>query len=161
LIHRLINHVINARGYLALVDSPEVLQQIPHYHGSVYKFCGKFPQDFQKELEHIIIQYDSIIVYSVLQHVHLDGNLMKFIRAAEKLLAPGGQMLLGDIPNRSMYERHYHKDDAKRRLSDGYILHIIEGLRYRGFDAFILPQPKTLPYHDRREDILVVKPECL
>jgi hypothetical protein len=43
-------------------------------------------------------------------------------------------------------------------IDDGVILGIIDRMRRRGFDAYVVPQSEALPLANRREDILIVRP---
>jgi len=42
-------------------------------------------------------------------------------------------------------------------LDDHFALDVLKDMRSRGYDAFILPQPKELPFSFSREDILIWK----
>lgn len=42
-------------------------------------------------------------------------------------------------------------------LDDGFVLGLLKDLRARGYDAYILPQPRELPFSYSREDILIWK----
>lgn len=42
-------------------------------------------------------------------------------------------------------------------LDDAFVLGLLKDLRARGYDAYILPQPKELPFSYSREDILIWK----
>ncbi|HEY8158144.1 MAG TPA: class I SAM-dependent methyltransferase [Methylobacter sp.] len=42
-------------------------------------------------------------------------------------------------------------------LDDGFVLSLLKDLRRRGYDAYILPQPRELPFSYSREDILIWK----
>jgi hypothetical protein len=110
----------------------------------------------------------------------VEGNLWGFVDALAGLLAPGGQLLIGDIPNASMRRRFlssaagrtYHQahfgdaappEIAFNRLEpgaidDAVVLGCIARLRAAGFDAFVVPQSPELPMANRREDILIHRP---
>jgi hypothetical protein len=49
-------------------------------------------------------------------------------------------------------------DSATDRVDDGVVLGIVDRMRRRGFDAYIVPQSELLPLANRREDILIVRP---
>ena len=89
-------------------------------------------------------------------------------------------MLVGDVPNASKLRRflasaagaRYHKEYLRTEeppsvgtfdphtdgIDDGVILGIVDRMRRRGFDAYIVPQSESLPLANRREDILIVRP---
>ncbi len=47
--------------------------------------------------------------------------------------------------------------DPGSYLNDDFTLGLVKDMRMRGYEAFILPQPRTLPYSYSREDILIWK----
>ena len=49
-------------------------------------------------------------------------------------------------------------DPPAGRIDDGVILGIVDRMRRRGFDAYVVPQSESLPLANRREDILIVRP---
>jgi hypothetical protein len=49
-------------------------------------------------------------------------------------------------------------DPPTDRIDDGVILGIVDRMRRRGFDAYVVPQSESLPLANRREDILIVRP---
>jgi 2-polyprenyl-3-methyl-5-hydroxy-6-metoxy-1,4-benzoquinol methylase len=163
---------------LVLVDSAEMLDQLaawPH----VTKVTGQFPACIDAVLA-ASQTYDAILVYSVIQYVFTEGNIWNFVDALAGLLAPNGQLLIGDIPNASMRRRFlssaagraYHEthfgsaappEMTFNRLDpgsidDAVVLGCIARLRAAGFDAFLMPQQPDLPMANRREDILVHRP---
>ena len=121
-----------------------------------------------------------VLAYSVLSVVFADSNPFHFLDRAAALLRNGGHLLVGDIPNASKLRRFlaseagvsYHKqymrteepppisafDAPSDRIDDGVILGIVDRMRRRGFDAYIVPQSESLPLANRREDILIVRP---
>jgi hypothetical protein len=110
----------------------------------------------------------------------VESNLWKFIDKSMDLLAHGGEMLIGDVPNVSMRKRffsapagiQFHKDftgededpDVKfnvpehGRIDDSIVLSILLRARLAGCDAYVLPQNKDLPMANRREDLLIIRP---
>src|SRR5262249_59948941 len=70
------------------------------------KYAARFP-----DCEALFAQYDgrinAIICYSVLHYVFEEGNVFDFLDRSLQLLAPGGAMLLGDIPNASKRKRFF------------------------------------------------------
>lgn len=163
---------------LYLSDSKEMLDLLPN-DDFINKIYGSFPNNSQK-LKTLERQIDVIIVYSVLQYVFVEGNFFSFLDKSLELLSPGGQILLGDIPNISKRKRFFHsnsgrnfhrafigKDEEleisynnieKEQIDDSVIMSIFLRARQQGFDAYIMPQHKTLPMENRREDILIIRP---
>ena len=161
---------------LTLVDCREMLDQLPNL-SYVTRYAAQFPK-----CPELLKQYQKrvnvILAYSVIHHVYIDSNPFEFVDAALDLLAEGGQLLIGDIPNVSKRARffnspagmEYHRRHMPAgsllvsqpveagRLDDSVILAIVARCRARGFDAYILPQSPDLPMANRREDILVVRP---
>jgi cyclopropane fatty-acyl-phospholipid synthase-like methyltransferase len=174
----LIQHC-QAQGHdIVLVDSPEMLSLLPDLPNAV-KIAGRFP-DCIAQVEAVHTRYDAILIYSVIQYVFSEGNLWPFLDRAAALLANGGQMLIGDIPNASRRRRFlaspagqaYHRrhfgsapiPEAEldrleaKSINDSVVLAIVTRMRAAGHDAYIVPQAPELPMANRREDILICKP---
>ncbi|MBV9860257.1 MAG: SAM-dependent methyltransferase [Alphaproteobacteria bacterium] len=178
----LARHVIAecvGRGHeLTLIDSPEMLDLLPDT-AHVTKLTGPFPACLSSQAWHNR-EFDAILVYSVVQYVFSEGNLFSFIDAAAALLAEGGQLLVGDIPNATMRKRflaspagrEYHRrhyaslpepevtfnSPDPGHVDDGIILGILARMRLAGFHAYVMPQADQLPMATRREDILIRRP---
>jgi SAM-dependent methyltransferase len=161
---------------LVLVDSPEMLAQLAD-EPFIHKVPGRFPGE--ASLDEYVDELDVILVYSVLHYVFAEGALWTFLRRSLKLLASGGSMLLGDIPNESKRTRFFtsdaglafHRDfmgddslpDVARegdvsRIDDSVVLDVLRRARESGFDAYVVAQRDDLPMANRREDILIVRP---
>jgi hypothetical protein len=165
------------RVYLA--DSAEMLGLLPD-PAAVTKLPGRFPDDHREFLAVHRGSMDAVLTYSVLQYVFAEANLFDFLDGAVSLLAHGGQLLVGDIPNASMRNRFFaapagidhHRDFTGSsvppaveagvltpgRIDDGVLLGLVARYRAAGFHAFLLPQAAELPMANRREDLLVVRP---
>ncbi len=162
---------------LFLVDSPEMLIQVSAR--DAHRVCGRFPEECADFLRDNQGQMDAVICYSVLQHVLLDGDVQGFVDKVLSLLKEGGRALFGDIPNYSMRNRFFgstagrisHEAYAKdgtpppiaetipaHRLSDEAVIALTVKVRQNGFHAFIVPQGADLPFANRREDLLIVRP---
>jgi hypothetical protein len=163
---------------LTLVDSEEMLTNLPDYPFCT-KIAGIFPNCPQlfSESEGA---FDAILCYSVLHYIFIDTAFFRFVDASLSLLAPGGQMLIGDIPNVSKrnrffasaagirFHQEFMKTDAMPTvdfnairydlIDDSVVFSILQRARAAGFDAYILPQTLSLPMANRREDILIVRP---
>ena len=83
---------------LIIVDSSEMLSHLPDVPG-VSKVHGRFPQECSSLLRQYAGRIDAVLVYSVIQYVHVEASLFSFLDHLLMLLAPGGEILIGDIPN--------------------------------------------------------------
>ena len=123
---------------------------------------------------------DAILCYSVLHYVLIDVAFFRFLDASLSLLAPGGQMLIGDIPNISKRKRFFASETGIRfhqkfmettespsavfnqiehdQIDDAVVFALLQRARSSGFDAYVLPQNPSLPMANRREDILITRP---
>ena len=164
---------------LMLVDSAEMLALLPD-GAHIRKLPGAFPSALANEFDTLAGRVDVIVAYSVIQYVFTEGNLWGFIDRCMMLLADGGELLLGDIPNTTMRKRFFssaageasHRDFTGRdekpsvafntleagQMDDSTVLAILMRARAQGFHAWVLPQAPALPMGNRREDILIRKP---
>ena len=163
---------------VTFVDSAEMLAQIPD-HPHLTKLPGAFPHEVQLP-DAAEGTFDAILSYSVLHYVFAEGNVWAFLDRAIQLLAHGGSLLIGDVPNASKRKRffsspagiEFHKrfmetDEPpavsfKRpepgKIDDAVIAGLLSRARASGYDAYVLPLRSDLPLANRREDILVVRP---
>jgi SAM-dependent methyltransferase len=163
---------------LVLVDSAEMLDQLPDGK-HVRKLPGRFP-DPGLGMDRYAANADAVIVYSVLQYVFVEASVFDFVDAALGLLAPGGALLIGDVPNVSKRKRFFASESGaafhrafmdttndpdvdfsvieRGSIDDAVILGLLARSRAQGFDAYLLPQPPDLRLANRREDILVRRP---
>ena len=163
---------------LLLVDSAEMLARLPEE-----PFVRKFPAYYPR-CEELFAEYagrvDVLLCYSVLHYVFAESNLWDFLDASLGLLAGGGQMLLGDVPNVSKRRRFFssaaglklHQEFTKTettpevvfnrvergQIDDAVVLSLVARARAEGCDAYVVPQREDLPMANRREDILFRKP---
>lgn len=164
---------------LVLCDSAEMLAHLPD-GPFVRKAVGRFPAEPAGLIEEYSGRVDAILVYSVLHYVFVEGSVFDFVDACVSLLAPGGQLLLGDIPNQSKRKRlfasaagvRHHQaftgtDEVpavvfnqleRSKIDDAVVLAVLGRARAAGFDAYLVPQAPDLPMANRREDILIVRP---
>lgn len=163
---------------LMLIDSPEMLAHLPDASG-VTKLPGFYP-DCDDTLQPWLGRFNAILCYSVFHYIFVEASFWKFLDLSIQLLAPGGQMLIGDIPNISKRKRFFASDTGVRfhqdfmqttevpqvdfravemdRIDDSVILGVIMRARAQGCDAYWLPQGQALPMANRREDVLIIKP---
>jgi hypothetical protein len=164
---------------LIWVDSAEMLALLPDAP-HVRKVAGRFPQALVPQLHQLAGSVDAIIAYSVVQYVFAEGNIFHFLDTCLALLATGGELLLGDVPNQTMrtrffaspagvatHQRHSGRDEAPAvyfnrlepgQMDDGVVLALLARARAQGFHAWVMPQALDLPMANRREDILIRRP---
>lgn len=164
---------------LVLCDSEEMLDHLPDEPG-VDKAPGCFPCDSAELLREFAGRVDAILTYSVLQYVFVESSIFDFVDACLSLLAPGGQLLIGDVPNVSKRKRFFASAAGVRchqqftgtdevpavmfntlehsKIDDSALLAILGRARTAGFDAYVLPQAVDLPMANRREDVLIMRP---
>jgi len=164
---------------LTLIDSAEMLALLPDEPFAT-KLPGRFPEEHAGFLAEHRGRLDAILVYSVVQYVFREGNVFAFFDACLELLADGGQLLIGDIPNQSMRKRFFSSASGVRfhreftgageapavthntlepgHIDDAALVGLVLRARSAGYDAFLLPQAPDLPMANRREDLLVRKP---
>jgi trans-aconitate methyltransferase len=180
-----------APAVIHLVDIPEMIdvlrgQSWLRDRTDLVLFSGVFPGDLQ-DWTPPADGYDRILAYSVVQYTAEPG---RFIELAVDRLAPGGRLLVGDLPNVDKKGRflasaagraleasyrgipiehvpifHTHRDYVQSdychqnpAICDALISGTVARYRTLGYDAFVLPQPETLPYSRTREDLLIVRP---
>lgn len=166
-------------GCLVFVDSEEMLSHLPQA-AHITKYAGTFPSALGDDFEKWEGKVDAIVAYSVIQYVFVEGNLWEFIDRCLALLAEGGEILLGDVPNITMRKRFFssgagaasHRQFTGRderlevlfnklepgQMDDSVVLAILARARAQGFHAWVVPQSPYLPMANRREDILIRKP---
>ena len=175
----LIDHCRRQGHKLLLVDSQEMLDHLPD-EPFITKVPARFPDECRWLTEQHAGRVDALLCYSVLHYIFAEGNLFDFLDSALALLAHGGQMLLGDIPNLSKRRRffsspagiQFHRDFTgtnetpsvefntleSGQIDDAVITSILMRSQASGFDAYCLPQPDELPMANRRDDILIRRP---
>lgn len=163
---------------LTLIDSAEMLELLPNESfinkvDALYPNCPHLIDEFKGTI-------DVILCYSVLHYVLIDTAFFRFLDTSLSLLAPGGQMLIGDIPNISKRKRFFasetgitfHQEFMQTQdkpkvefnqiehdqIDDSVIISLLLRARSQGFDAYVLPQDPALPMANRREDILITRP---
>jgi hypothetical protein len=163
---------------LVLIDSAEMLSQLPD-PPFVTKVAACFPR-CESLLSDYAGKIDAVLAYSVAHYVFIDGGIFDFVDRAMSLLAPGGEFLIGDVPNVSKRKRffgsaagiRYHCEFVGReerpevvfnqlepsKIDDAVIVGLLLRARLAGCDAYVLPQGIELPMANRREDILIRKP---
>jgi SAM-dependent methyltransferase len=163
---------------LTLVDGLEVLESHRAVPG-VRLRVGRFPGS-PFLLQDMVGRCDVVLAYSVLQFVFAEASVHAFVDAALTLLAPGGRLLLADLPNASMRRRFLASDAGRAfhreyigpdsdppvawphlpagELDDGVLFGLMARARDAGFHAWLAPQAAGLPMANRREDLLCERP---
>jgi hypothetical protein len=156
-----------------------MLEHLPN-ESQTRKIAGCFPRDMTALIEEFDGRVDAILTYSVLHYVFVESSMLDFVDACLTLLAPGGQLLIGDVPNTSKRKRFFASGAGVRchqkftgtdevpsvlfnspersRIDDAVVLSIVSRARASGFDAYVVPQAAELPMSNRREDILIARP---
>ena len=164
---------------LIWIDSAEMLALLPDAP-HVRKLPGRFPQAVQPQLHQLAGAVDAILAYSVVQYVFAEGNVFQFLDSCLAMLAHGGELLIGDVPNQTMrkrffasplgvatHQRHTGRDEPPGvqfnclepgQMDDGVVLALLARARAQGFHAWVLPQATDLQMANRREDILIRRP---
>lgn len=177
--HMLIKLCADHGHQLVLIDSPEMLNLIPDAP-FIEKIGARFPDECSDALRKYDGRADVVLSYSVLHYVFAEGNVFSFIDKAIQLLAAGGELLIGDIPNTSQRKRFFdsetgiafHRqfmgtDDKPEvvfnqlepgEIDDAVLIGLMLRARASGCDAYVLPQRADLPMANRREDLLIRRP---
>jgi hypothetical protein len=179
LAFKVIDHCRKQGHQLVLIDSPEMLEQLPD-EKFIQKVAGMFPGELNDFVNAHAGKVTSLISYSVLHYVFPESSVFDFVDASMKMLAPGGEVLVGDIPNVSMRKRFFASENGLRfhqrftgsetrppaefnvlergSIDDAALLGLLLRARCAGFDAWLLPQRSDLPMSNRREDLLIRRP---
>jgi hypothetical protein len=178
---RLLIDLCRERGHrLVLVDSEEMLAQLPDVAGVTVKCAGPYPGNKDPVAEAAGGGADAILCYSVLHYIYVDYNLFDFVDAAVALLAPQGRALIGDIPNVSKRRRFFASETGRRfhqaftgasepprvefnvpspgKIDDAVLMGLMQRAQLAGCDAWLVPQSADLPMANRRDDLLLGKP---
>jgi hypothetical protein len=164
---------------LILIDSAEMLARLPD-EPFMEKVASKYPAGCAGLLDKYRGKVNTIICYSVLHYVFADSNVFDFLDQSLTLLADGGEMLVGDIPNVSKRKRFFSSPHGIQfhqrftgtsevpriefnsvepgKIDDSILLALVLRARNSGCDAYLLPQAPELPMANRREDLLLRKP---
>ncbi len=161
---------------VTLIDSIEMLDLLPD-GSNITKIDGMFP-DCKSKLDDA--KFHVIICYSVIQYIFASKNIFAFLEALIAALEPGGQALIGDIPNLSKRRRFLQSENGKKfhraymetdndpkieafpqqidGIDDTVIRALVDRANFMGCDAYQLPQNPELPMSNRRDDLLIIKP---
>jgi hypothetical protein len=175
---RMLDRMCEANAHtLILVDSAEMLAHNPERAG-IERYAARFPE-CPELLHRYVGAVDAILAYSVLHHVFAEASMFAFLDAASSLLAPGGRLLVGDVPNVSKRKRFFSSAAGISHhqsftgtdevplvqfnrpepglIDDGVLIGVVIRARQAGYDAYIVPQPDGLPMSNRREDLIIAR----
>lgn len=163
---------------LFLADSSEMLSLIGTNRNAI-KIPGFFP-DTSNEIMRISRGIDVIICYSVFHYLFAESNMWEFIDTILSMLNDGAQVIIGDVPNNSKRKRFFSSENGIKfhqnfmktdsipnvqfnhldagKIDDSVFLSIIMRCQLAGFDAYVVPQSASLPFYNRRDDIIIRKP---
>lgn len=163
---------------LTVIDSEPMLALLPH-ESFIDRRVGLFPKN-RAMLTDLVGAVDVIVMYSVFHYIFVDANPFDAVDLCVELLAPGGQAIIGDIPNLSMRNRFFsspagiafhHAFSGQTtepppmidgpgwgRIDDTVITALLGRVRASGVNAYVMPQAPDLPMQNRREDIVLCKP---
>lgn len=163
---------------LILVDNPEMLEQLPDAP-FVSKVAAEYPALPQDLLTELAGRLDVIICYSVFHYIFPVCPLHRFVDTSLHLLAPGGVMLVGDIPNFDKKNRFFGSPEGRafhrantgdetppnvetysphvNWIDDAAIFDLMQRVRASGSESYLIPQDPELPFANRREDVLIVR----
>jgi hypothetical protein len=172
-----IKHSKKLHQKLYFIDSEEMLSQLPDFV-FLKKIYGKFPDVLNGDK--FKYSFDVIILYSVVQYLFNEKGFYKNLNLLFSKLNPGGQIIIGDIPNSSMRKRFFlsnngllfHKaqypkkkipkflfdDIDKSLMNDTHVFKILQKARSFGYHAWVVSQDSRLPFYNRREDIIIERP---
>lgn len=164
---------------LFLIDSAEMLGKLPD-EPFIEKIPARYPEEARSFIEKHAQKIDVVLTYSVFHYIFTEGNIFDFVDQSLGLLADGGQILIGDIPNTSKRKRFFKSANGIAfhqrftgmleipdvtfnqieggAIDDGVLMGLLVRCRAFGFDAYLLPQSQNLPMANRREDLLILKP---
>ncbi len=178
LAHVIMAHCAQRGHRLIMVDSAEMLHLLPASPGTELR-PHRFPHDpaFLAEFRGAA---DAVLLYSVIQHEFISGDLWTMFDAVCGLLSGDGRALFGDIPNRSMRTRLFQSPNGRAfhraftgsdteppvppygvapgEIDDAVIFALLMRARNQGIHGYVLPQPDGLPFSNRREDVLLHHP---
>ncbi|MDC0990022.1 class I SAM-dependent methyltransferase [Rhodospirillales bacterium] len=131
------------------------------------------------------MQFDKILIYSVILLMPDKPMLYQFIDKALDLLKPTGRLLLGDLNNIDLKNRFLASDKGRAfqvewkkqvarhsegggpktsgatlEFDDQVLMELLLYIRSKGFNSFLVEQNESLPFGHTREDIIVSGPEA-
>ncbi len=179
LTRRFISNAEQRNQEIFLLDSSEMLAHLPDSH-SVHKLPGMYPRDFPEFCNKSAGTFHSVLLYSVLHYMVEELAVLRMFDQTLALLAPGGRLLLGDLPNVNKRNRFFssangigfhQRENSTTELpvvspyapiagsiDDSFVLGLVARARAQGYESYLMPQGANLPMANRREDLLFLKP---
>lgn len=164
---------------LILIDAKEILDILPD-EPFIVKIPARYPGECNEFCSDYAGRINVVNSYSVIQCIFCEGNIFQFLDKSLALLADGGQMLFGDVPNISRRKRFFSSETGVRfhqnfmqssdkpevhfnsldsnQMDDAVVLSLLLRARLAGFHSYVVSQDPALPMANRREDILIEKP---
>lgn len=170
-------HCAEQSHQLILVDNPEMLEQLPDAP-FIRKVAAEYPSLSNETLAELEGRVDVITCYSVFHYIFPVCPLHRFVDTSLRLLAPDGVMLVGDIPNFDKKNRFFstsagrafHRENSGdgtlpnldrglhvNWIDDAAVFDLMHRVRASGSESYLLPQDPSLPFANRREDLLIVR----
>jgi len=146
-------------------------------------YSGIFPHDHLASLQKV--EFDAILAYSVFQHTDeprkfideaskllktggrmLIGDIPNVNKKGRFLSCDSGRKFEAEYKNIDIYEVPFYKNHhdflekstgQNKTINDEFLLSIIQDYRNNGYNAYIIPQPSTLPFSFTREDLVIEK----
>lgn len=154
-------------GWRHIVVDGEAMLAHLEPHPSRSTITGSFPSVLRNGALRGI-RPNLVVVYSVLQYVLRDMPLASFLGGVVDCMAPGTAALIGDLPNRSKRRRHLSSSGELTAqlgattavdIGDSTVASMLDFVRSRELDAFVLPQPRSLRTWRHREDVWIYRPD--
>lgn len=162
---------------VTLNDSAEMLH---HISAPVNKIPGRFPDCLAAIQQANPDGFDYILCYSVFHYIYQELNSFVFLEALLHLLKPGGIAIIGDIPNESKRKRFFASEAGVRyhqafmqtkaepqvdwhsipgdKIDDTVLQALVARAQACRCDAYLVPQGRDLPMHNRRDDLIIMRP---
>lgn len=166
------------------VDHPDLLSRLAKRLPKDRDTLTLLPGDFLTM--NVQGTFSRILIYSVIQYLRDEAEVLAFIRKAALRLRPGGTMLIGDIPNKDMKARFMNSKRGKKfaaqwrkqvareekktnymnqldpaiplvAIDDALVKKIVAMLKRLRLRAKRVRQPDTLSFGYTREDIIIEK----
>ena len=166
------------------IDHPDICRRLSaRFNDDCIKTIGVNFFDYQPDDG---VQFDKILIYNVIHTLANREEALAFLDKAVSLVAPGGRLLLGDIPNADRKRRFFATNsgarfqeqwqrmqaatggnrtifdnlpqDARRfQPDDSFVSETIGRYRAKGMEAYTVPQSPDLPFGNTREDLLIIR----
>ena len=162
LAHRLEARCLDSILEYVMVDAEEVLK-----HGFTpvnQPIYGQFPNNFEEIRDSKFgDQIQFILANSVLHYVKNDNLLVPFISSICELLIAGGVAYVGDVPTLEMKQAQAIANGDKVKLDSANNFAWAEFIKIVALTTdfacslYVLPQPRWVPMHPHRSDLLIIK----